>query len=260
MGIQTKSIQTSTTITYKQKKHYVKIVNKQLNAKPSKGDINAFNDLYQRIKSTQSKQMTLHELLEQATQGKVFQVGKYEYQLTPQQIREIREASRESYQEVTALKNKYFEKGNKRQTTSLIVIDVDDDGQHYDPNDVIEYSNASGAYYTYSNGLTSEHTFVQQNAYRLIYELSEPVANEFAKFIEQTLVEELKNQFPKIWMTDGSEISGTLSKKFIFGSKDRNYYYKPTNVLPIDDFKEKYQISKDLVALQRRLKQETQYG
>lgn len=262
MTVETQSNTPQTTIEYQHEatKHFVKVVDMQLTAKPPKTDKKTYNELYQRIKSQQSQQMTVYELLQHVTSGKVFQTGKYEYQLTPEQKRDIRELQREANSEAVAYLETIKAKGNKRVSTSLIVIDCDDDGGFYDPMEIIEFSDASGAYFTFSHGLTSEHTFVRQNAYRLIYELDEVVSNDFAEFIEQTLVELLSSEFPKIWMTKGAEIAGTLSKKFIFGSNNKDTYYNPTKILPVADFKEMYRITKDLDALQKLLNKQSQYG
>ena len=93
MTAETQSNTPKTTIEYQRKatKHFVKVVDMQLTAKPLKTDNKTYNEIYQRIKSRQSQQMTVYELLQHVTSGKVFQVGEYQYQLTPEQKRDIRE-------------------------------------------------------------------------------------------------------------------------------------------------------------------------
>lgn len=168
---------TNTNIVTSQRKHFVKFVDVQLNAKPSKSDVKTFNNLYQLMKQRTSQEMTVYELLEGATNGYPFQVGEYNFNLTGEQKRDIRELQREDNSAAIAYIENIKAKGNKRVSTSLIVIDVDDDFSESNPHEVFENSNASGGYFTFSHRTISEHSLRPQNAYRLIFELSEPVSN-----------------------------------------------------------------------------------
>ena len=146
MTVETQSNTPQTTIEYQHEatKHFVKVVDMQLTAKPSKSDTKTFNALYLRMKQQFSREMTVYELLDAATNGFSFQVGNYSFNLTSEQKRDIREIQREDNAEAIAYIENIKAKGNKRVSTSLIVIDVDDDFSEYDPHEVFENSNASG--------------------------------------------------------------------------------------------------------------------
>lgn len=249
----------STNIEISQQKHFVKFADIQLSAKPSKSDKKTFNALYQRMKQQASREMTVYELLEGATNGFSFQVGEYGYNLTGEQKRDIRELQREDNAEAIAYIEGIKAKGNKRVSTSLIVIDVDDDFSEYDPHEVFENSNASGGYFTFSHRTISEHSLRPQNAYRLIFELSEPVSNQLAGYIETRLIEELKSKFPRIALMDNADIEPTLSKQFIFGSRNKDIYYNPINVIDVEPYKDEFKSFEDLRVFEKMLANQSRY-
>src|SRR5699024_4349972 len=135
LTVETQSNTPQTTIEYQHEatKHFVKFVDIQLTAKPSKTDKKTFNTLYQRMKQQFSREMTVYELLELATNGFSFQVGEYGYNLTGEQKRDIRELQREDNAEAINYIEGIKAKGNKRVSTSLIVVDIDDDFSEYPP-------------------------------------------------------------------------------------------------------------------------------
>ena len=259
MTVETMNTNTNTNIVTSQQKHFVKFVDIQLSAKPSKSDTKTFNALYQRMKQQASREMTVYELLDAATNGYSFQVGEYGYNLTGEQKRDIRELQREDNAEAI----KYIEgikaKGNKRVSTSLIVIDCDDDFSEYPPHEVFVNSNASGGYFTFSHRTISEHSLRPQNAYRLIFELSEPVNNQLAEYIETRLIEELKSKFPRIALLDGADIEPTLSKQFIFGSRNKDIYYNPMNVIDVEPYKDEFKSFEDLRVFEQMLANQSRY-
>ncbi|MFW3504827.1 DEAD/DEAH box helicase family protein [Aerococcus viridans] len=261
MTVETQSNTPQTTIEYQHEstKHFVKVVDMQLTAKPSKSDTKTYNEIYQRVKKQSSQQMTVYELLEVATSGAIFQAGKYEYQLTPEQKRDIREIQREDNNEAILYIEGIKAKGNKRVSTSLIVVDCDDDWASYRPNDVIQASGASGAYYSFSHRTTSEHTNIVQNAYRLIYELSEPVENELAGYIEQRLIEQLKEEFPLIETLEYSDFEPTLSNTFIFGTLNPTTYYDPTKIIDVSIYQNEWQELEDLKIFEEMLAKQQRY-
>lgn len=259
MTVDTMNTITNTNIVTSQQKHFVKFVDIQLSAKPSKSDTKTFNALYQRMKQQFSREMTLYELLDTATNGFSFQVGEYGYSLTGEQKRDIREIQREDNAEALAYIENIKAKGNKRVSTSLIVIDMDDDFSEYDPHEVFENSNASGGYFTFSHQTISEHSLRQQNAYRLIFELSEPVSNQLAEYIETRLIEELKSKFPRIALLDGADIEATLSKQFIFGSRNKDIYYNPMNVIEVEPYKDEFKSFEDLRVFEQMLANQSRY-
>lgn len=261
MTVETQSNTPQTTIEYQHEatKHFVKVVDMQLTAKPSKTDKKTFNTLYQRMKQQFSREMTVYELLELATNGFSFQVGEYGYNLTGEQKRDIRELQRESNSEALAYIESIKAKGNKRVSTSLIVIDVDDDGGLENPHEVFENSNASGGYFTFSHRTISEHSLRPQNAYRLIFELSKPVKNSLAEYIETRLIEELKSKFPRIALVDGADIEPTLSKQFIFGSRNKDIYYNPMNVIDVEPYKDEFKSFEDLRVFEKMLANQSRY-
>ncbi|MGH2086321.1 DEAD/DEAH box helicase family protein [Aerococcus urinaeequi] len=259
MTVETMNTITNTNIVTSQQKHFVKFVDIQLSAKPSKSDTKTFNALYQRMKQQFSSEMTVYELLELATNGFSFQVGEYGYNLTGEQKRDIRELQREDNAEVVAYIENIKAKGNKRVSTSLIVIDVDDDFSEYDPHEVFENSNTSGGYFTFSHRTISEHSLRPQNAYRLIFELSEPVSNQLAEHIETRLIEELKSKFPRIALMDNADIEPTLSKQFIFGSRNKDIYYNPMNVIDVEPYKDEFKAFEDLRVFEQMLTNQSRY-
>ncbi|MGH2117096.1 DEAD/DEAH box helicase family protein [Aerococcus sp. L_32] len=261
MTVETQSNTPQTTIEYQHEdsKHFVKVVDMQLTAKPSKSDTKTFNALYQRMKQQFSREMTVHELLELATNGFSFQVGEYGYNLTGEQKRDIRELQREDNAEAVLYIEDIKAKGNKRVSTSLIVIDVDDDFSEYDPHEVFENSNASGGYFTFSHQTISEHSLRPQNAYRLIFELSEPVKNQLAEYIETRLIEELKSKFPRIALMEMADIEPTLSKQFIFGSRNKDIYYNPINVIDVEPYKDEFKSFEDLRVFEKMLTNQSRY-
>lgn len=261
MTVETQSNTPQTTIEYQHEatKHFVKVVDMQLTAKPSKSDTKTFNALYLRMKQQFSREMTVYELLDAATNGFSFQVGNYSFNLTSEQKRDIREIQREDNAEAIAYIENIKAKGNKRVSTSLIVIDVDDDFSEYDPHEVFENSNASGGYFTFSHRTISEHSLRPQNAYRLIFELSEPVSNRLAEYIETRLIEELKSKFPRIALLEGADIEPTLSKQFIFGSKNKDIYYNPMNVIDVEPYKDEFKSFEDLKVFEQMLTNQSRY-
>ena len=261
MTVETQSNTPQTTIEYQHKatKHFVKFADIQLSAKPSKSDTKTFDALYRRIKQQPSREMTVYELLEGATNGYQFQVGNYSFNLTPEQKRDIREIQREDNAEAVAYIDNIKAKGNKRVSTSLIVVDCDDDWASYRPDDVIQASGASGAYYSFSHRTTSEHTNIVQNAYRLIYELSEPVENELAEYIEQRLIEQLKEGFPLIETLEYSDFEPTLSNTFIFGTLNPTTYYDPTKIIDVSIYKNEWQELEDLKIFEEMLAKQQRY-
>lgn len=261
MTVETQSNTPQTTIEYQHDatKHFVKVVDMQLTAKPSKTDKKTYNELYQRIKSQQSQKMTVYELLQHATSGMIFQAGKYEYQLTPAQKRDIRELQREDNSEAVAYIEAIKAKGNKRISTSLIVVDIDDDWSQYQPYEVIEASGASGAYFTFSHREISKYSLIPQNAYRLIYKLSKPVNNSLAEFIETRIIEQLKSEFPNISFFEGADIEATLSNQFIFGSRNKDIYYHPMNVIDVEPYKDEFKAFEDLRVFEQMLTNQSRY-
>src|SRR5699024_5270233 len=188
-----------------------------------------------------------------------FQVGNYSFNLTSEQKRDIRELQREDNAEAIAFIEGIKAKGNKRVSTSLIVIDVDDDFSEYPPHEVLENSNASGGYFTFSHQTISEHSLRPQNAYRLIYELSEPVINQLAEYIETRLIEELKSKFPRIALMENADIEPTLSKQFIFGSRNKDIYYNPINVIDVAQYKDEFKSLEDLRVFEKMLANQSRY-
>ena len=249
----------STNIEISQQKHFVKFADIQLSAKPSKSDTKTFNALYQRMKQQASREMTVYELLDAATNGYSFQVGEYGYNLTGEQKRDIRELQREDNAEAI----KYIEgikaKGNKRVSTSLIVVDIDDDWAQHNPDEVVKASGASGAYFTFSHREVSKYSLIPQNAYRLIYELSEPVKPDLAEYIETRLIEELKSKFPNISFFEGADIEATLGKQFIFGSRNKDIYYNPINVIDVEPYKDEFKSFEDLRVFEKMLANQSRY-
>lgn len=261
MTVETQNNTPETTIEYQHEatKHFVKVVDMQLTAKPSKSDTKTFNALYQRMKQQFSSEMTVYELLDTATNGFSFQVGEYGYNLTGEQKRDIRELQREDNSLALAYIENIKAKGNKRVSTSLIVVDIDDDFSEYPPQEVFENSNASGGYFTFSHRTISEHSLRPQNAYRLIFELSEPVKNSLAEYIETRLIEELKSKFPRIALMDNADIEPTLSKQFIFGSRNKDIYYNPINVIEVDPYKDEFKSFEDLRVFEQMLANQSRY-
>lgn len=261
MTVETQSNTPQTAIEYQHEatKHFVKFVDIQLTAKPSKSDTKTFNALYQRMKQQFSREMTVYELLELATNGFSFQVGEYGFNLTGEQKRDIRELQREDNSAALAYIEAIKAKGNKRVSTSLIVADIDDDFSEYDPREVFENSNASGGYFTFSHQTISEHSLRPQNAYRLIFELSEPVNNQLAEYIETRLIEELKSKFPRIALMDNADIEPTLSKQFIFGSRNKDIYYNPINVIDVAPYKDEFKSFEDLRVFEQMLANQSRY-
>ncbi|MGH2104160.1 DEAD/DEAH box helicase family protein [Aerococcus urinaeequi] len=261
MTVETQSDTPQTKIEYQHEatKHFVKVVDMQLTAKPSKTDKKTFNTLYQRMKQQFSREMTVYELLELATNGFSFQVGEYGYNLTGEQKRDIRELQRESNSEALAYIESIKAKGNKRVSTSLIVIDVDDDWAQYQPYEVIEASGASGAYFTFSHREISKYSLIPQNAYRLIYELSKPVNNSLAGYIETRIIEQLKSEFPNISFFEGADIEATLSNQFILGSRNKDIYYHPMNVIDVEPYKDEFKAFEDLRVFEKMLANQSRY-
>src|SRR5699024_4100372 len=213
----------------------------------------------QRMKQQFSREMTVYELLDAATNGFSFQVGNYSFNLTSEQKRDIREIQREDNAEAIAYIEGIKAKGNKRVSTSLVVIDVDDDFSEYDPHEVFENSDASGGYFTISHQTISEHSLRTQNAYRLIFELSEPVSNQLAEYIETRLIEELKSKFPRIALMDNADNEPTLSKQFIFGSRNKDIYYNPMNVIDVEPYKDEFKSFEDLRVFEQMLANQSRY-
>ena len=249
----------STNIEISQQKHFVKFADIQLSVKPSKSDKKTFNALYQRMKQQASREMTVYEILEGATNGYQFQVGLFDFQLTPEQKRDIRELQREDNAEAINYIEGIKAKGNKRVSTSLIVIDVDDDWAQHNPDEVVKASGASGAYFTFSHREVSKYSLIPQNAYRLIYELSEPVKPDLAEYIETRLIEELKSKFPNISFFEGADIESTLSKQFIFGSRNKDIYYNPTNMIDVEPYKDEFKSFEDLRVFEKMLANQSRY-
>lgn len=259
MTVETMNTNTSINVVSSQKKHFVKFADIQLSAKPSKSDTKTFDALYRRIKQQFSREMTVYELLELATNGFSFQVGEYGYNLTGEQKRDIRELQREDNAEAVAYIDNIKAKGNKRVSTSLIVVDIDDDWAQYKPYEVIEASGASGAYFTFSHREVSKYSLIPQNAYRLIYELSKPVKNSLAEYIETRIIEQLKSEFPNISFFEGAAIESTLSNQFIFGSRNKDIYYNPMNVIDVEPYKDEFKSFEDLRVFEQMLANQSRY-
>lgn len=230
------------------RKHIIRGLNTQLKSKPdNKTEGHIYNEIYKGMTSAEHINVTMHELMKIATNGGVFQVGKYSAnQPTPLELREIKEAyEMNELEEVDRLKGVINNKGRSLTETTLIVIDVDNELGNVTPEELISYIKPHAYYYTFSHGKLSDETGKEQNALRLIFELDKPASKEMALYIEKAITLEIKRKFPFI-DNHGGEVAGTLTKVFVFGSRNENFKVYNRPPISVDSYEEEFTLEQDL--------------
>ena len=234
------------------KKHIIRGLNTQLKSKPdNKTEGYIYNKIYKGMKSAEHIDVTIHELMEFATNGGVFQVGKYsDNKPTPLELRDIKEAyEMNELEEVDRLKSVIANKGRSLTETTLIVIDVDNELGNVAPEELVNYIKPHAYYYTFSHGKLSDETGKEQNALRLIFELDKPASKEMALYIEKAITLEIKKKFPFI-DNHGGEVAGTLTKTFVFGSRNENFKVYNRPPINVDSYEEEFTLEQDFKDLE----------
>lgn len=230
------------------RKHIIRGLNTQLKSKPdNKTDQHIYKKIHKGMTSAEHINVTILELMEIATNGGVFQVGKYSAdQPTPLELRDIKEAyEMNELEEVDRLKSVINNKGRSLTETTLIVVDVDNELGNVAPDELVAYIRPSAHYYTFSHGELSSKTGTKQNAMRLIFELDRPVTKQMGLYIEECIASEIKQKFPFI-DEGGGEVVGVQSKIFVFGSRNTDFKVYDNPAINVDSYEENFTIEQDI--------------
>lgn len=231
-------------------KHIVRIYHSNLKKKPdnkTKEGKQVYAKISKEIQRAEHVKVTLSSLLDQVTNGAVFQVGQLaENQPTPEEKRDLKELFEMNEIEQYEEKKSTIESRTKKlKETTLIVIDIDNDLGNVTPEKLIDYIEPHSFYYTFSHRTLSKDTGTKQNALRLIFELNKPVNKELAKFIEDVIIFSIKQKFPFIDEA-GGEVVGLHSNAFIFGSRNKDYRVFNREPLEVEQFEEMFSERKDI--------------
>lgn len=146
---------------------------------------NNYKRIHDELNSADSIELTLYELLEEINKGRTWRNGIYDYpELMDQEktfIEKWKQEQGATNEEVqTRIKHYHISKEHKRNDlkyTTLAVLDVDDVLGKSEPLEVMEETGAIALYYTFSHQRMSKIN-TNENRYRLLYDLSEPVTNK----------------------------------------------------------------------------------